>query len=797
MGAEQSRTGAVVPGNGAAVPHGMSTLGPNLQKRFSKGIQYNMKVVIKGDRNVGKSCLFHRLQGNSFKDEYNPTQEIQVACIQWNYKVTDDVVKVEIWDIVDKGKVKKRDGLKMDTEEADVAPTLDAEFIDVYKGTSGVIMMLDITKYWTYEYVQRELGKVPLDIPVIIMASHRDMEHKRAVLTEEVQSFIAELERPSDAAAVYYMEASMLDGFGLKYLYRFFNVPFLELQRQTLLAQLRRNEEDLEAIKVELDVHEKSEEQDYDRFKEYLERKRKGLPSTGPCTVSAGANETADSIPSSEGTDVSELQDGTAMSLRSRLSQKVLQNTPLPAKLNPTDVGVGKQRIENFVPEGKLDTNFLAESNNPSPKPSPKPQRAKINDVHISDSDDEPSGNPQVTMDQESPDEDDMVVVYKVPSDSEPEPVPEPEPSKTLKKSRKPPKSSDEESYDDGYKPIDVMADEELPVEPESETKNSNVAVTEPSASVIDMGPSPLQPIDPTSVPRHFKPISIGDEDSSNDATSDEVISEPCEIITPDIVVINDVEVEVTPQEETNSITSLEDLTLSETIAPPPPPPETVTPVPAPQIDLDVLERISFAPPIAVAPPKKSPKTKKRSSPKRGQSPKVEVVPKKKVPPKKSLLDIQLTSSDEDDEAPPATESHTPEESVQVMSTYEEPEVSHPAPPKRLNSTGSLKLTHVEPISLVPVETPAPTPTPAPKKGKKKKREKPTEEIREKKRQDELEEKTADEIREKKERDELDDFFGGGEVTTTTREKPRKKKTKKKKPRTAANNPGVDEYEQF
>ena len=130
------------------------------------------------------------------------------------------------------------------------------------------------------------------------------------------------------------------------------------------------------------------------------------------------------------------------------------------------------------------------------------------------------------------------------------------------------------------------------------------MTVTEPSASVIDMGPSPLQPIDPTSVPRHFKPISIGDEDSSNDVTSDDVTNEPCEIITPDIVVINDVEVEVKPQEETNSITSLEDLTLSETVAQTRTP-ETVTPVPAHQIDLDVLERISFAPPIAVAAPKK------------------------------------------------------------------------------------------------------------------------------------------------------------------------------------------------
>uniref|UniRef100_A0A670YI10 Rab-like protein 6 n=1 Tax=Pseudonaja textilis TaxID=8673 RepID=A0A670YI10_PSETE len=276
VGSEQA------PGRDKPIPAGLQSMNQALQRRFAKGVQYNMKIVIRGDRNTGKTTLWHRLQGKKFVEEYIPTQEIQVTSIHWNYKTTDDIVKVEVWDVVDKGKSKKRgDGLKLDNDpqEAESEMALDAEFLDVYKNCNGVVMMFDITKQWTFNYILRELPKVPTHVPVCVLGNYRDMGEHRVILPDDVREFIDNLNRPPGSSYFRYAESSMKNSFGLKYLHKFFNIPFLQLQRETLLRQLETNQLDIDATLEELSVQQETEDQNYELFLNMMEARGRGHAS--------------------------------------------------------------------------------------------------------------------------------------------------------------------------------------------------------------------------------------------------------------------------------------------------------------------------------------------------------------------------------------------------------------------------------------------------------------------------------------------------------------------------------------
>ncbi|XP_033946781.1 rab-like protein 6 isoform X1 [Pseudochaenichthys georgianus] len=450
------------------IPAGLQSMNQSLQRRFAKGVQYNMKIVIRGDRNTGKSTLWHRLQGKKFVEEYLPTQEIQATSIHWNYKTTDDVVKVEVWDVVDKGqkyplpegvgKGKKRgENLKLENEpqESDEV-ALDAEFLDVYKNCNGIIMMFDITKQWTFNYILRELPKVPTHVPVCVLGNHRDMGEHRVILPDDIRDLIAGLNRPMGASYIHYAESSMKNGFGLKYLHRFFNIPFLQLQRETLLRQLETNQLDMDATLEELCVQQETEDQNYEIFLENLESRSKGFGSPGPANGQSPSSGSQSPIVPPSGASTGSSSPSTP---QPPLPPQVLPQSPAvsaslppppspaspaveskPPALAPDDLQApaapgasGPQKrgfmsrwfgstaaeaaatdeppapvcpgkvhsVDDFVPDERLDRSFLEDSL-PSKTKAPPPATAVD-----SDSDGEGRGNPMVSAFQDELDPDD------------------------------------------------------------------------------------------------------------------------------------------------------------------------------------------------------------------------------------------------------------------------------------------------------------------------------------------------------------------------------------------------------
>lgn len=365
-------------GNASPRPNHQS-MPTNLQRKFAKGVQYNMKIIIKGDRNVGKTCLFHRLQGQKFIEEYVPTEEIQVASIQWNYKATDDVVKVEVWDVVDRGRRRRKmEGLKMDTAPAEniiEEPALDAEFLDVYKGTNGVIIMMDITKTWTFDYVQREIPKIPSHIPVIVLGNHCDMSHHRTVTTDHVTYFIDTLQ--GRLAQVRYAETSMRNGFGLKLLHKFFNLPFLQLQRETLLKQIETNEDETRLTIQELDLYQESDDANYNKFLDNLVNRRRAVADSTSMTNVIPLSSSNNALATSNNAAVTNLNHELKRS--ATISGPIGAGTPIPVKNNNVDLRTPPKKDNNnalmkIMSDNLIKTSPQHSSHNSTPREGHNPE---------------------------------------------------------------------------------------------------------------------------------------------------------------------------------------------------------------------------------------------------------------------------------------------------------------------------------------------------------------------------------------------------------------------------------------
>lgn len=112
---------------------------------------------------------------------------------------SNDIVKIEVWDVVDKAhnnSNKKDTGIKLEhtnsspslsspplnVEKSDdhhdkekqqdpSSPSLalDASTVDVYRNTHAALLIFDITKQWTFDYINNALVNIPDNVAVLVL----------------------------------------------------------------------------------------------------------------------------------------------------------------------------------------------------------------------------------------------------------------------------------------------------------------------------------------------------------------------------------------------------------------------------------------------------------------------------------------------------------------------------------------------------------------------------------------------------------------------------------------------------
>lgn len=201
-----------------------------------------------------------------------------------------------------------------------------------------------------------------------------------------------------------YSESSMRNGFGLKLLHKFFNLPFLQLQRETLLKQLERNEAEISATVQELDIYCSSDEANYNKFLDNLIKKRREIADSN-ANIPAQASAPNVSVSSHASSDVKRSQSGPivigggkpipftgAVNLQvnqqnaSGISKSQSHNSGLTSKMGDGNLPDVKKveinpiaSVEEFCPDGgQLDRSFLDDVQQSSPK-------TNLDDVNDSD----------------------------------------------------------------------------------------------------------------------------------------------------------------------------------------------------------------------------------------------------------------------------------------------------------------------------------------------------------------------------------------------------------------------------
>lgn len=145
------------------------------QDDYSYDYEYLYKIVLIGDSGVGKSNLLSRFTRDEFNLESKSTIGVEFATR--TLEIDGKRVKAQIWDTA--GQERYR-----------------AITSAYYRGAVGALIVYDISKTESYESVSRWLKELKehadANIVIELVGNKSDLDHLRAVPTDEAKSFANE-----------------------------------------------------------------------------------------------------------------------------------------------------------------------------------------------------------------------------------------------------------------------------------------------------------------------------------------------------------------------------------------------------------------------------------------------------------------------------------------------------------------------------------------------------------------------------------------------------------------------------
>jgi len=136
---------------------------------------YILKYIIIGDQGVGKSCLLHQFTEKKFMADCPHTIGVEYGTRI--IEVAGQRIKLQIWDTAGQERFR-------------------AVTRSYYRGSSGAIMVYDITRRQTFNHLEAWLtdatNHASPNTVIFLIGNKADLEDQRDVPTEEAREFARE-----------------------------------------------------------------------------------------------------------------------------------------------------------------------------------------------------------------------------------------------------------------------------------------------------------------------------------------------------------------------------------------------------------------------------------------------------------------------------------------------------------------------------------------------------------------------------------------------------------------------------